>query len=320
MNFPTGFENARVLVIGDVMLDRYWWGDVSRISPEAPVPIVRLTKSTLAAGGAANVAANIAGLGATPMLVGCVGADSESELLRSVLKSFDISTDNLIAVENRQTTVKTRVVAHSQQVARVDQESSALLDDSECAGLLDVVMRAIENADAVVLSDYAKGVLTESVVQKTIAAANSKGIPVIVDPKGRDYTKYRGAFLLTPNRKEAADACGLDETNGNVVAQAGKQLLSQLAVDSVLITQGEDGMTLFTNGGQPHHLAAMAHEVYDVTGAGDTVIATLATALAAKTELETAAFLANAAAGVVVQQVGTTPIRIDELRRALDES
>ena len=320
MKIPVTFENISVLVVGDVMLDRYWWGDVTRISPEAPVPIVRLNKETLAPGGAANVAANIAGLGAKSILVGCVGDDSEALTLARVLEDAGVSSAGLLRCNGKQTTVKTRVIAHSQQVTRVDQENADLLNDEQIAELLDAVRKFANNVGAIVLSDYAKGVLIESVAREVIEVAKERGIPVIVDPKGRDYSKYRGAMLLTPNRKEAIEACKLDEHNVDAVQIAGKHLLKEVGVDAVLITQGEEGMTLFRNNQNPLRLSASAREVYDVTGAGDTVIATLGVALASGLELESAAKLANIAAGIVVEQVGTTPIRIEDLNRAIQES
>lgn len=310
------FSSVRVLVIGDVMLDRYWWGSVNRISPEAPVPVVRLERMSLAAGGAANVAANIAGLGATPVLIGAIGGDAESMLVPAVLEEAGVSAGHLIKLAARATTVKTRIVAHSQQVARVDQETDSPLDADGEAAVLEKFHDLIAGCNTVILSDYAKGLITENVITEVIAVASAKGIPVLVDPKGKDYSKYRGASLLTPNRREAADACSLEENTQQMVELAGNRLLNELDLDSVLITQGEDGMTLFRKGVPPYHLNTLARDVYDVTGAGDTVISSLAVALGAGADLAQAADMANAAAGIVVEQIGTTAIRLDALREA----
>ena len=316
MTDPLNFENIRILVVGDVMLDRYWWGDVNRISPEAPVPIIRLNRSTLVAGGAANVAANVAGLGAVPVLVGCIGQDGEAESLVRLLEDQSISAQHLIKADNRPTTVKTRIIAHSQQVARVDHEVADRISASDESKLIDVILGQISQVNAIVISDYAKGVASEQIVERTILSAKQQGLPVIVDPKGKDYSKYRGATVLTPNRKEAAEACNIEESSSSAVAISGKKLLEDLGVDAVLITQGEEGMTVFSNGGEPVQFDAATRDVFDVTGAGDTVIATLAVGLAAGKSLASAAQLANAAAGVVVGHVGTTPIRLSDLPNA----
>jgi rfaE bifunctional protein kinase chain/domain len=310
------FAGTRVLVIGDIMLDRYWWGKVSRISPEAPVPVVRLDHESLAAGGAANVAANISGLGAVPILIGVVGDDDESSLLPGVLKDRSISAEHLVTAEGRRTTVKTRIIAHSQQVARIDQETDNSLTAETEAAVMESFNSIVSGVGAVVISDYAKGTLTDNVIRHVIDAANQKGIPVLVDPKGRDYSKYRGATMLTPNRREAADACGLEENTQDMVDTAGNRLLTELNLQSVLITQGEEGMTLFRPGQNPYHLNTLAREVYDVTGAGDTVIGSLAVAIAVGADAAVAADIANIAAGIVVEQVGTTAISVRNLREA----
>ena len=313
MKEPLDFQNIRILVVGDVMLDRYWWGDVNRISPEAPVPIIRLNRSTLVAGGAANVAANVAGLGSVPILVGCIGQDMDGESLVGLLEGLSISPEYLLKVKDRPTTVKTRIIAHSQQVARVDHEVADQLSESDESRLIDAILGQMARVDAIVISDYAKGVASDALVERTILAARQLGLPVIVDPKGKDYSKYHGATVLTPNRKEAAEACHVDETSSSAVEVSGKHLLNELEVDAVLITQGEEGMTLFSSGGDPIPFAAATRDVFDVTGAGDTVIATLAVGLGAGSDLASAAQLANTAAGIVVANVGTTPIRRSDL-------
>jgi len=311
------FRNVNVLVLGDVMVDRYWWGSVNRISPEAPVPVVRMDRMTLAPGGAANVAANVTGLGAQVTLVGVIGEDAEAGLLPEMLRSFGVSDQYLLRVPGRHTTTKTRVIAHSQQVARIDQETTTPLSHDAEHVLINKLVRLIETANAVVISDYAKGFLSDTLLRRIIDLSNQSGVSVLIDPKGKDYSKYRKASLLTPNRREAADACGLEESDQRVIDIAGKKLLTDFDIQSVLITQGEDGMTLFQKDREPDHLTTRAREVYDVTGAGDTVIACMAVAIGAGSDLHAAAAIANIGAGIVVEQVGTTAITVQNLRNAV---
>lgn len=298
--------DKRVLVAGDVMLDRYWWGSVGRISPEAPVPIVELERTSIAAGGAANVAANIAGIGATPILFGPCGDDAEADLVTSVLSEVGIAAGHLIRVPGRRTTVKTRIVAHQQHVVRLDHETTAPISNEVSASFLAQMQAVIADCDAVVVSDYAKGFVTEGLLNGLISLAAASGIPVIVDPKGRDFAKYAGASIITPNKREAAEAAGIDDTADSVL-RSGEILMKQLEPRALLVTEGEHGMTLFEDGNVTH-LDSVAQEVFDVTGAGDTVIAVLATALAAGVSYLDAACLANEAAGIVVGHVGTTRI------------
>ena len=298
---------TRVLIVGDVMLDRYWWGDVTRISPEAPVPVVRLTGNTAAPGGAANVAANLAGLGATPVLVGAVGNDPEANELREALNKIGVEPGYLVG-SDRGTIVKTRIVAHSQHVVRVDREDVPAGDTVDSSAVLSAIDSLLSQVNGIVISDYGKGFLTDEVLRFVIERGGEIGKPVFVDPKGRDYGKYRGATLITPNRREAAEACRLSEELPDLIEKAGRILLEETGVENALITQGERGMTLFRADGGATHIEAHAVETYDVTGAGDTVIATIAAAHSAGASLEEAARLANRAAGLVVQQVGTTAI------------
>jgi rfaE bifunctional protein kinase chain/domain len=307
------FSKVKILVIGDIMLDQYWWGRVSRISPEAPVPVVKLERTSLALGGAANVAANVAGLGATPLLVGIVGTDAEADLLVGTLSGLGVSPEHLVRLDKRPTTVKTRIIAHSQQVVRVDSEIANEIDENEEAAVWGVIERLISDVDLVIVSDYAKGVVTDRLLQRLFDAAHRSGKMVFVDPKGKQYSKYSGAALLTPNLKEAADAAAVDEGRGDLVEHAGERLLNELGLEMLLITQGEGGMTLFRRDAAPEHLPAVAKEIYDVTGAGDTVIACLGVAMAAGYGFVEAARIANAAAGLVVEQVGTTFITAERL-------
>lgn len=318
MSILVNFTNVKVLIVGDIMLDRYWWGSVKRISPEAPVPVVELQKSTFAPGGSANVAANVAGLGATAYLVGAVGNDHDAGTLVGLLQDANVSVDSLVRVTNRPTSVKTRVIAHSQQVVRVDQETASAFSGGDEERLWEKISMALPKVNAVIISDYAKGLLSEALLSSLIDSSRELGKMVLVDPKGKNYSRYSGATLLTPNRREAAEACNFDESMPNMVSIAGDRLMNELDLDMVLITQGEEGMTLFQRGKEPLHLSTTAKETYDVTGAGDTVIACLGIALGAGMDFVEAAKLANLAAGLVVEQVGTTAITRQMLEPVID--
>lgn len=315
MDLLESLQNVEILVIGDIMLDRFWWGEVSRISPEAPVPIVRLDHTSNVVGGAANVAANIAGLGATPILVGCVGDDNEGNLLPELLNANGVSPDHFLKISGRPTTVKTRIVARGQHVARVDQEVTELLSSTGEAEFLQIVLAKIDSVKAVVISDYAKGTLTDRILLETLRAAERAGIPAIVDPKGKDYAKYRGASVLTPNKREAAEACNLYVEHRDVVAVAGQQLSGEFDRTAILITEGENGMTLFEKGAEPFHTHATAHEVFDVTGAGDTVAAAMAVAIGNGNDLRDAVSFANLAAGIAVEKMGTAVVSLQMIRK-----
>lgn len=317
MGLLENFSKVKVLVIGDVMLDRYCWGSVRRISPEAPVPVVSLNQETFVAGGAANVAANIAGLGATPFLVGIVGADIEAEMLSTVLADGDVSAKFLIPFKQRQTTVKTRIIAHQQQVVRLDRENCKPLTNQDVEIVLKKIEQVWDEIEIVIISDYAKGFLTEELLARLITTAKNKQKSVLVDPKGQNYLKYKGATLLTPNKSEAAAACKLDEDEPHIIETAGKRLLSEIKTQAVLITQGENGMTLFEKGQKSIKIKASARKVYDVTGAGDTVISCLAVALAAGADFAEAAKISNIAAGAVVEYIGTTAVTREMLENEL---
>jgi D-beta-D-heptose 7-phosphate kinase/D-beta-D-heptose 1-phosphate adenosyltransferase len=304
-----------VLVIGDVMLDRYWWGSVERTSPEAPVPVVRKTRASIAAGGAANVATNIAGLGGVASLVGLVGDDEAGRELREALAAHPRVTPHLVRAHGRPTTVKTRVIAHSQHVVRVDEESAQPASDEEALALIDAVKPFVERADAVVCSDYAKGVLSPRVLSEVIALARARKRPVLVDPKGVDYRRYAGATLLSPNLGEAAAAAAISRDEVDAAGHAAEILLKHIEVGAVLVTQGEAGMTLLERGRERVHIPARPRRVFDVTGAGDTAMAALALAVAAGADLATAARLANVAAGLAVEQVATTVVKAEDVER-----
>lgn len=307
------FSEVSVLVIGDIMLDRYWWGSVERISPEAPVPVVHINKTSLAAGGAANVAANVAGLGAEVYLIAAVGDDAEAAQLPEILAQTQLSAEYLVTVKGRPTTLKTRVIAHSQHVVRIDHEVTENLTAPDEGRVWRQIEKVIEKVAVIVLSDYAKGFLSASLISRLITSAKSGNKILLIDPKGKDYAKYKGATIITPNKKEAAEASGLEEKDFQIIEKAGKKLLAELELQYLLITQGEDGMTLFETGNSPTHFSSQARHVYDVTGAGDTVIAALAVAVGAGADLKAAAEIANTAAGYVVEEVGTTIIKKQQL-------
>jgi rfaE bifunctional protein kinase chain/domain len=317
MELIENLSNTKILIIGDVMLDRYWWGDVTRISPEAPVPVVRLQKDTYVPGGAANVAMNTAGLGAKTILVGLVGNDPECRQLCESLEENGISAEHLVRSSERPTNVKTRVVAHNQQVVRIDRETTSPVSNSEAHNVIEAISATMDNVDVVLVSDYAKGILSTPVLDHIFSMTSRSKKPVVVDTKGKDYGKYRGATILTPNRKEAAEACNLEPESSGLVEHAGCLLLNDVDLKAILITQSEHGMTLFERNQDPRHYEAVSKEVYDVTGAGDTVAATLGVTLAAGAGFREAARLANIAAGIVVQQVGTAAISSEKLGMAL---
>jgi len=308
MQILDDISKMRILVVGDVMLDRYWWGSVNRISPEAPVPIVQMEKTSLVAGGAANVAANLAGLGATPYLFGIKGDDAEGELMTTVLAERGIENHSILPIASRKTTIKTRIVAHSQHVVRIDQETSEPLGEAEADSVLLKISELVGDIDGVIVSDYAKGFLTDYLIRSLIDNLRAANKLLIVDPKGRDFSRYKGASVITPNKKEAAEASLQESSSPDVVVRSGERLMKDLSLDALLITEGENGMTLFQSSGETRHFESLARNVYDVTGAGDTVIATFTAAAATGANFVDAAKLANAAAGLVVGKIGTTQV------------
>ena len=304
----------RVLVVGDVMLDRNLWGEVRRISPEAPVPVVELQRESAEPGGAANNAANVAAVGACALLGGVTGEDAEGARLRELLSARGVQHDGLLTEAGRPTTSKTRIVAHNQQVVRLDRERTEPIAAASEAQLLRWAMSQVRDVGACIISDYAKGVVTTAHAQGVIAAARAAGVPVVVDPKGTDYARYRGAAVVTPNLHEAEVATGRAARSDAELAVVARELSARLDGAALLVTRGGAGMSLFSPGAEPAHVRAEAHQVYDVTGAGDTAITFLALALAAGAPLAVAMRLANRAAGVVVGKVGTATVSLDELR------
>jgi rfaE bifunctional protein kinase chain/domain len=309
-------RGRRVLVVGDVMLDEFVWGRVSRISPEAPVPVVEVTGQSFHLGGAGNVAANVRSLGASAVLAGVVGRDAAGERVREALAAAGIESHLVELGRDRPTTVKTRIVAHGQQVVRADREEAADVPAGVEATLVERLRREISSCGAVVVSDYQKGVVTSSLLRRVLPLARRHGIPVLVDPKVRHFRLYRGATVVTPNQLETELATGLRLRGPAELLAAGRRVLSLLGCRAVLVTRGEHGMSLFERGRPPLHVPAAAREVFDVTGAGDTVIATMALALAAGASVPEAAVLANCAAGVVVGKVGTAQATPDEVLAA----
>jgi rfaE bifunctional protein kinase chain/domain len=307
------FADVKVLVIGDVMLDRYLWGDVSRISPEAPVPIVNVKKTSAVPGGAANVAANINGLGAKSLLVGICGDDKNADEFENLLDESRIAK-KIFRLENRQTTVKTRLVAHNQHVVRIDRETNDSIDEIQARKIFESISDFIEEADIVIISDYAKGFLTDNLLSSLIMTCQKKSKIVLVDPKGKSFARYEGATVLTPNKKESAEAGGFDENEPDLICKTGAKIFEQTKVEALLITQGEKGMTLLQKSGENFYLEALTRKVFDVTGAGDTVIAVFAVAVGAGASFFEAAKLANTAAGLVVREVGTTAISLEKLK------
>ena len=312
----TGFGERRVLVVGDLMLDRYLWGRVGRISPEAPVPVVRLERRSEVAGGAANVAVNLARLGLRVTVTGIVGMDAARESLLAILSSQEIDTQGIIALPDGPTITKTRIIGGHQQMIRIDEEEVREVDAQLEGRVLEHVLPALAEVDAVVLSDYAKGLLSPAVCQRIIREARHAGIPVVVDPKGEDYQKYAGAAVVTPNLQELALATGQSPRHIDKLLAAADLMRESLDLQRWIVTRGEQGISLIDADGI-RHFPATAREVYDVSGAGDTVVATVTAGMVAGLDWDEALRLANVAAGVVVGKVGTAPVNQGELARAL---
>jgi D-beta-D-heptose 7-phosphate kinase/D-beta-D-heptose 1-phosphate adenosyltransferase len=306
------FSSTRVVVAGDVMLDRYLFGSTGRISPEAPVPVVHVQKADDRPGGAANVAVNLASLGTATSLVGVVGKDTAADSLASIMQARGIHCAFATA-DDRPTITKTRVQSRGQQLIRLDEENARPMPGG---AMTDALKGVIEGAGAVVLSDYGKGALSD--VAAMIRVCREAGVPVLVDPKGTDFGKYRGATIITPNQSEFEAVAGRSQTDDELVERA-INLMRELELDALLVTRSEKGMLLVENGSEPLFLSTQAREVYDVTGAGDTVIATLAGALACGQNLASAAALANLAAGLVVRKIGVAAVTTGELSAALHQ-
>ena len=311
------FRGRKVVVLGDLMLDHFIWGTVSRISPEAPVPVVRVTRESYHLGGAGNVVNNLAALGAAAVPVGVIGKDDPGRRLLEAIGSLGAPREGVVEAANRATTKKTRIVAHSQQVVRFDREEDGPLDAEVVRRLLDAARAALRGAAALVVSDYEKGTVSASLLAEILPEAQRAGIPVVVDPKPALYEAYRPITAITPNVTEASQMSGIrirDEADAERAAEA---ILKTLACRAVLLTRGEKGMLLCEAGAKPERIPTAAREVYDVTGAGDTVVAVFVLSLAAGASMREAATLANAAAGIVVAKVGTATVTPEELLESL---
>jgi D-beta-D-heptose 7-phosphate kinase/D-beta-D-heptose 1-phosphate adenosyltransferase len=307
------FSGATILCLGDVMLDRFAYCETERISPEAPVPVLLLQRTQSMLGGAGNVARNIAALGGSAVLIGLLGQDAPGAEARALVAGAAGIGDRVVAAATRPTTCKTRYLAGNQQLMRVDEECITPLDPADEAALIAAAEEAIGTADAVVLSDYGKGALSPRVLSAAIAGARRRGVPVYVDPKGDDFGRYRGAACITPNQRELAYASRLPVTSDAEIAAAAARILRESGVDAVLATRSEKGMVLVEASGAVHVEAARAREVFDVSGAGDTVVAVLALACASGYPLPQAMRLANTAAGIAVSKLGTATVELDEL-------
>jgi D-beta-D-heptose 7-phosphate kinase/D-beta-D-heptose 1-phosphate adenosyltransferase len=310
----SAMRRRRVLVVGDVMLDEFLWGRVSRISPEAPVPVVEVVRQSFHLGGAGNVAANVRSLGGRATLVSAIGDDAGGAHVREAVERAGVDS-RLVVSPGRPTTVKTRIVAHQQQVVRADREDRSDMDAGTGAAILDALREELGRCDVLVISDYQKGVVTAAALKRLLPLAQH--VPVLVDPKLGHFRLYRGVTVVTPNQLEAEQATGVRLRDGAELATAGARILRMLRCRAALVTRGERGMSLFEQGKPPLHVPTAAREVFDVTGAGDTVIATMSLALAAGASLPEAAVLANAAAGVVVGKLGTAQATPDEVLASL---
>lgn len=311
------FSGARVLCVGDVMLDHFVYGTVERISPEAPIPVLKVQRETQMLGGAGNVVRNISALGASATLVAVIGDDVAGRAVDELIKAEPHLTSALLTIPGRPTSLKVRHVASNQQMLRTDRETSAPLDAREEAQLTAILQQEVSRADIVILSDYAKGVLTPGIISAVCTLARAQGKRVIADPKSIDFTRYVGVHVLTPNAKELAAATGLPVSGDAAAASAASRALQTAGLEAVLVTRSEQGMTLVARNAEPSHFPAQAREVFDVSGAGDTVIATLAVTMAAGAPLQDAVAIANVAAGIVVGKSGTAVVRPDEIAQAM---
>jgi rfaE bifunctional protein kinase chain/domain len=313
------FAGRRIAVLGDLMLDRYLWGRVERISPEAPVPVVEVERESFTLGGAGNVAANLAALGAKPVLLGLVGSDAVADQLLAAFEQRGIDATPVVRDGGRPTTVKTRLMAQAQQVVRFDHESRHAISGDALARLLAGLESVLAGCDGLIVSDYGKGVVVPGTLDVALPLARNRGVAVSVDPKESHIDSYRGVTLLTPNQHEAGYVQGQRVRDEASLMEVGWGLQKRLDANAVLVTRGAEGMSLFERGGRYTHLPTVAREVYDVTGAGDTVVSVAALALAAGADFPEACALANHAAGVVIREVGTASCSPEQLVASLTE-
>lgn len=307
------FRRTKVLVVGDLILDEFIWGDVSRISPEAPVPVVWVKNESFMPGGASNVANNIRSLGGGALLCGVIGKDERGAILKGELKHKGVDVEGVLVDDSRPTTLKTRVVAQHQQVVRIDKEAVSPLGDRTMARLVQHIEKAVKKVDAVIIEDYGKGVITPKLLSKIVPLAKRNRKMILVDPKEEHFAYYKGATVITPNNHEASRAVGFEIRDNETLVKAGRKLLQKFQCVVALITLGENGMAVFKKGAKMVHIPTVAQEVFDVSGAGDTVIASYALALAAGADPIAAAHIANCAAGIVVGKVGIAVVTPEEL-------
>jgi D-beta-D-heptose 7-phosphate kinase/D-beta-D-heptose 1-phosphate adenosyltransferase len=316
----SSFDMCRILVVGDLMIDEYLWGEVERISPEAPVQVVSVTRDTTTLGGAGNVVNNLVALGAKVSVASVVGAGNNAVLLLKLFKELGVDTEGLIQDPNRSTSKKTRILAGHQHVLRTDRETKREISNDHVDKLVGFVKERMDDFDIVLLSDYGKGLFTEGLLRQLISEANQRKKGIIVDPKGLNFKKYAGATVITPNKKEASFAAGAEIADDVSLLAAGQRLLQDIPVQKVLMSCGKEGMVLFEDGREPYRITAEARQVFDVSGAGDTVLAVLGLGLASGAAFREAATLANVAAGIVVGKVGTATVSRQELQNALEPS
>lgn len=307
------FKGKNIAVIGDMMLDCYYWGAVKRISPEAPVPVVEIDKDFYRFGGAANVALNIKTLGGIPFPIGVIGYDNDGSVFSSLLQESGISKEGIIIDDGRPTTAKTRVIAQNQHIVRIDKETKSYVDKKIQNKIYSYLERIIDTLDGIILQDYNKGVLTTSLIEKIINLANRHNILITVDPKFNNFFSYKNVTVFKPNRKETEDAFGIRIITNDDISEAGNKLLNKLNSKFVLLTLGEGGIAIFQKNKEEKRMPTKARKVADVSGAGDTVISTLTMALASKATILEASLLANYAAGIVCGEVGIVPIELDKL-------
>lgn len=308
------FPQARIFVIGDIILDKYVWGDVSRISPEAPVPVVQVTRETKMLGGAANVIHNLATLGARPVLCGVIGEDRNGREIINKVNKMGLRVDGIVSERDRPTSIKTRVVAQNQQVVRFDRERQADIRPESLERLLGIVKKNLDAIDGIVVSDYGKGVISSDLMKGLRDMVRDDSVIIAVDPKSGNFEYYHGVDVITPNHHEAGAFCHFGIVDDRTLMQAGRHMLEKLNCRSVLITQGKNGMTLFEKAGPITPIQTIAKQVFDVTGAGDTVISTFSLGLASGLDLKSSAILSNFAAGIVVGEVGTSTVKAEELK------
>ena len=307
------FKGLKIALIGDMMLDGYFWGDVKRISPEAPVPVIEVENEFFRFGGAANVALNVLKLGGVPVPMGVIGNDNDGTIFTSLLKESKMVSDGIIIDDSRPTTAKTRVIAGNQHVVRIDKESKKDISAKTEKKLFDYLSSQIKNLDGIILQDYNKGVLTSGLIKKIINLANEKNVLITVDPKFNNFFEYKNVTVFKPNRKEAEDILAMKIKTDKDVIKAGQVILEKLKAKNILLTLGAEGIAVFEKGKEEKRMSTKARKAADVSGAGDTVIATLTMALAAGGNILEASYLANYAAGIVCEEVGIVPIEAAKL-------